>query len=283
MMRAILRRPVKRSIALTCLYYLADDLRSRWRLVAGQLEAKSGARYGTISLEESLSYIDPAYRDYVTYGGVQSFLGRVAAIGPGDNLGVALRMLGYGATEVHTIDRFRSVRDDSLQTDIYRALAERHGFHGVVGGGRGGLGDVSGLVVQEGVSAEKSFRSCGLGFDHIVSRAVFGHLYDPLSALDNLADALAPGRVMIHRIDFRDHGMFEGHHPLTFLTIREALYPAITRGAGRPNQVLLPVWGGWLRRSGLSGSLRITRVVGVEGEMAPAVWNDVIQRYGELR
>ncbi|MYE01258.1 MAG: class I SAM-dependent methyltransferase [Alphaproteobacteria bacterium] len=269
-----LRRLVKRSIALTCLYYLVDDRRARWRLARGRLATRSGTRHATLSLDDSLDYIDRVYADYLAYGGLQRFSGRVAEIGPGDNFGIALRMLGAGAREVHTVDRYRPLRDDARQARIHRALAERHGLGGLLDGGAGGS-EIRGLVAHEGVPAESFFRSSGLRFDCIVSRAVLEHLYDPLAALDGMAAALAPGGTMIHRIDFRDHGMFAGHHPLTFLTVPDAPYRAMTRASGRPNRLLLPAWRDWLERSPLAGSLRITRLVGVEGELGPAAWDDI--------
>ena len=270
-----LRRQVKRSIALTCLYYLADDRRARYRLARGRLSTRSGTRHATLSLDESLGYIDRVYRDYLAYGGIEGFCGCVAEIGPGDNFGVALRMLGAGAEHVHTIDRFRPVRDNVREALVYRALAERHGFGGLLtDAGDGRLG-IRGLTAHSGAPAETFFRSSGHRFDYIVSRAVLEHLYDPFAALDDMAAALAPGGRLIHRIDFRDHGMFAGHHPLTFLTIPDTFYRAMTRGSGRPNRLLLPEWRDWLERSPLAGSLRITRLVGVEGEMAPAEWDDI--------
>ena len=273
--RTSLRRLVRRSIVLTCLYYLADDWRARHRLARRELATRSGIRHATLSLDESMDYIERVYADYLAYGGLDGFSGRVAEIGPGDNFGVALRMLGSGATEVHTIDRFRPLRDDTRHADIYRALAKRHGLHGLVTDIGAGAFEIRGLVAHDGAPAENFFGSIGQRFDYIVSRAVLEHLYDPLSALDDMAAALVPGGVMIHRIDFRDHGMFAGHHPLTFLTIGDALYSAMTHGSGRPNRVLLPVWRNWLHRSRLAGSLMITRLVGVEGEMAAAAWEDI--------
>ena len=227
------------------------------------------------SLDESLDYIERVYADYLTYGGLEGFSGRVAEIGPGDNFGVALRMLGSGATEVHTIDRFRPIRNAARQLEIYRALAKRHDLGGLLTDVGAEALEIRGVVAHDGAPAESFFGSSGLRFDYIVSRAVLEHLYDPLSALDDMAAALMPGGVMIHRIDFRDHGMFAGHHPLTFLTVGDALYGAMTHGSGRPNRVLSPVWRDWLHRSRLAGSLRITRLVGVEGEMAPAVWDNI--------
>ena len=270
-----LRRQIKRSITLTILYYLVDDLRARYRLSRGKLVTRSGSRHGTLTLEESLQYIERVYRDYVDYGELKGFAGRVAEIGPGDNFGVALLMLGAGAKEVHTIDRFRPLRYDARQAGIYWALATRHGLGGLLVDDGVDAVEIRGLVANHGVAAEVFFRSSSLRFDYIVSRAVLEHLYDPLSALDDMAEALAPGGTLIHRIDFRDHGMFSGHHPLTFLTIRDALYRAMTRGSGRPNRFLLPVWRNWLHRSPLTGSLRVTRLVGVEGEMDPAEWDDI--------
>ena len=269
-----LRRLVKRSVALTCLYYLAEDPWARWRLARGRLATRSGTRHATLSLNDSLDYIDRVYADYLAYGGVERFSGRVAEIGPGDNFGIALRMLGAGTREVHTVDRYRPVRDDARQTRIHRALAERHGL-GRLLDGRAEEGEIRGLVAHEGVPAESFFRSSGLRFDSIVSRAVLEHLYDPLAALDDMAASLAPDGTMIHRIDFRDHGMFAGHHPLTFLTVPDAPYRAMTLASGRPNRLLLPAWRDWLKRSPLAGSLRITRLVGVDGELDPAMWDDI--------
>jgi hypothetical protein len=37
----------------------------------------------------------------------------------------------------------------------------------------------------------------------------------------------------------------------------------------------MPAWRDWLARSGLDGSLRVTRLAGVEGEIAPTAWDDI--------
>ena len=265
----------KRSIILTCLYYLVDDWRARRRLARGNLATRSGTRHATLSLNESLDYIERVYGDYLAYGGLTRFSGRIAEIGPGDNFGVALRMLGDGAKEVHTIDRYRPRYDDPRQTRIYRALAARHGLDRLLADTGSEEVAIRGLITHWGMPAENFFRSSDTRFDHIVSRAVLEHLYDPLGALDDMAASLAAGGTLIHRIDLRDHGMFAGHHPLTFLTIPDAPYRAMTRGAGRPNRVLFPAWRDWLDRSPLTGSLRITRLAGVDGEVAPTGWNEI--------
>ena len=270
-----LRSLIKRSIALTCLYYLANDWWARQRLARGKLATRSGTRHATLSVEESLNYIDRVHADYLAHGELEGLSGRVAEIGPGDNFGVALRMLGAGADEVHTIDRYRPHRDDARQAHIYQALAQRHGLGEMLTEGDAGSVEIRGLIAHEGVPAETFFRSSDVRFDCIVSRAVLEHLYDPLAALDDMAASLAPGGTLIHHIDFRDHGMFAGHHPLTYLTIPDALYRAMTRGSGRPNRLLLPAWRDWLDRSSLMGSLRINRLVGVKGDIEPAAWDDI--------
>jgi SAM-dependent methyltransferase len=126
-----------------------------------------------------------------------------------------------------------------------------------------------------GVPAEDFFRDRKDAFDFIISRAVLEHLYDPISALDDMADALKPGGMLVHRIDLRDHGMFENMHPLTFLTIPEQIYRRMVRNSGRPNRVLLSAYRDWLKRSGLDGDVRITRLAGVREQLAPTPWDGI--------
>ena len=78
-----IRAIIKRSVALTCAYYLYDDWRARRRLAAGKLEAESGARHADLDIDASLAYVDRVYADYLAYGGVDHFTGSVAEIGPG--------------------------------------------------------------------------------------------------------------------------------------------------------------------------------------------------------
>ncbi len=266
-MRAI----IKRSVPLTCAYYLFDDWRARRRLAAGQLETSSGARHAKLDIDASLAYVARVYGDYLAYGGLQHFSGSVAEIGPGDNFAVALRCLGAGADHVHAIDRWVSRRDAEAQRRIYGALSEQlnlaHLFDGAPG-----EDTIRSLTYHAGQPAETFFCTCGLHFDAILSRAVMEHLYDPLTALDDMANCLAPGGIMIHRIDLRDHGMFADHHPLTLLTLSDSMHRRMTRGAGRPNRVLINDYRDWLERSGLTGELTVSRLAGVSEELDSAPW-----------
>jgi SAM-dependent methyltransferase len=262
------RKLVRASVPATCAYYVVDDWRARRRLHRGDITTTSGARHQGTALADSLGYIERVHGDYLAYAGRGAFAGKVAELGPGDNFGVAMLLLGGGAGEVHAIDRYQSRRDAAQQAAIHEALAARHS-----------LGDpeqvLRGLSYHAGQPAERFFAEHAGRYDAILSRAVMEHLYDPLGALDDMAAALKPGGVMVHRIDMRDHGMFAGHHPLTLLTLSAGLHRAMTAASGRPNRTLLPHWRDWLARSGLQGTLRITRLAGVAGEIAPALWDDI--------
>jgi SAM-dependent methyltransferase len=262
---------IKRSVALTCAYYLYDDWRARRRLAAGQLTADSGARHAKLDIAASLAYVERVHGDYLAYGGLKNFRGSVAEIGPGDSFAVALRMLGNGADHIHAIDRWVSRRNAEAQRRIYSALSERYGL-GHLFTGPPAEETIRNLSYHAGQPAESFFRDCGLEFDAILSRAVMEHLYDPLAALDDMARSLKPGGIMIHRIDLRDHGMFAGHHPLTLLTLSDSLHRRITEGAGRPNRVLINDYRDWLARSGLSGGITVSRLAGVADEQNPAPW-----------
>jgi SAM-dependent methyltransferase len=266
-----IRALTKRSVALTCAYYLYDDWRARQRLAAGQLTADSGARHAKLDIAGSLAYVERVHGDYLTYGGLKNFRGSVAEIGPGDSFAVALRILGNGADHVHAIDRWVSRRDAEAQRRIYSALSERYDL-GHLFTGPPAEETIRNLSYHAGQPAESFFRDCGLEFNAILSRAVMEHLYDPLAALDDMARSLKPGGIMIHRIDLRDHGMFAGHHPLTLLTLSDGLHRRITKGAGRPNRVLAAEYRAWLARSGLSGGITVSRLAGVADEQNPAPW-----------
>lgn len=269
-MMASVKRLVRSSVSLSCLAYMADDWRYSRRLKSGRLDTVSGTVHAGLPLDQSLAYIERVYSGYLAYAGVERISGTVAEIGPGDNFGVALMLLGNGADEVHAIDRYRSRRDPDQQRSIYRALSERHGLDALFDGDPDEE-SIRGLTHHVGQPAEILFRENGLTFDAILSRAVMEHLYDPLQALDGMLDALRPGGLMVHRIDLRDHGMFKDHLPLTFLTVPDSIHRRMTRHSGRPNRVLLADYRRWLEGCGAAGKLVISRLVGVEGDIEPPV------------
>lgn len=268
------RELAKKSIAMSCLYYLFDDWRTGRQIARGNIETESGARHNLLSTKESTSYIRKVYNDYLAYGRVQKFKGRIAEIGPGDNFGVALLLLTHGAEEVDAIDRFYSKRDHDAQWKIYSALCSEEGVENPFLGDPGEI-TLHGLGYHPGVAAEEFFASRKEYYDVILSRAVLEHLFDPIGALHDMAESLKPGGSLIHRIDLRDHGMFPNHHPLTYLTINEIIYRRMTNESGRPNRILIHRYREWLEESNLIGNIWITRLAGIKKEMAPTSWDEI--------
>tara|TARA_B100001093_G_C26836825_1_gene1018714 strand:- start:169 stop:1119 length:951 start_codon:yes stop_codon:yes gene_type:complete len=271
------RELAKKSIAASCLYYLYDDWRTGRQIALGNIETESGARHSLMSTKDSISYIRKVYNDYLAYGRVQKFQGRIAEIGPGDNFGVALLLLTHGAEEVDAIDRFYSKRDHDTQWKIYSELCSEEGLENPFLGDPGEI-TLQGLGYHPGVAAEEFFAARREYYDVILSRAVLEHLFDPIGALRDMAKSLKPGGILIHRIDLRDHGMFPNHHPLTHLTINELIYRRMTSESGRPNRILIHRYREWLEESNLDGKICITRLAGIKNEFKPVCWDDIPNR-----
>jgi SAM-dependent methyltransferase len=240
---------LRHSIPATCLAYMADDWLWGQRIAGGRNETSSGMAHAGLALEESIAIIENTYRAYLRYAGVERFQGRVVEIGPGDNLGVALLLAGSGASVV-TVDRFHPRRDRDQEWRIYQALIARHRLSLRLDRTDAGIA-IERVQSAIGKSAETFFAAETARFDAVLSNAVLEHLADPLAALDTMRDSLAPGGHLVHVIDLRDHGMFSGRTPLTFLTIPETIYRRMTRQSGRPNRVLFHDYRCWLERSRL--------------------------------
>lgn len=261
------------------LAYAADDLGRGLRQRLGRIGSESGSTHRALAVEESVGYVEAVFGDYVTYGGLDHLGGTAAEVGPGDNAGVGLLLRAAGCESVELIDRFRSYRSPDQQRRIYQALADRREMPGPPDGAWDDS-HLPGIVWRLGLSAEEYFteqaRAGGRRYDLIVSRAALEHLYDPLGALRSMAACLKPGGRMLHKIDFRDHGMFTPAHPeLTFLRYPGPLYRRMTRRSGRPNRVLLHRYrdlAAELTRppAGLTVTILVTSLVG-EGEITPHV------------
>jgi SAM-dependent methyltransferase len=271
-LRAFVRRVVKENYYLTCAAFgLLNYLEAR-RYKSGNIETKSGTLHSAFDAAVSVEYVREVFRDYKQYGDVTRFFGRVAEIGPGDNCGVGMLMRADGAASVDLVDRYYSARDPQRQAVVYEQLvasspATAQIFAGV------DLADEStfpGLTRYYGpkASAEEFFDTADT-YDFIVSRAVMEHLYDPELALRRMATALRPGGLLLHKVDFRDHGMFTPNfHELKFLEVPDWLYSRMTRASGRPNRVLVHRYAAALKDSGLDGEILVTRLAGV-GDITP--------------
>lgn len=257
--------------------YVVDDSLWGFRGRFGRIQSESGSTHQAVPLENSVDYVEEVFNDYLRYGGLAQLGGDAADVGPGDNAGVALLLRAGGCDTVELVDRFRSRRSLDQQRRIYQALAARHPIQQFAGAGDWDDEHLSGVTWRIGSSAESHFatraRAGGQGYDLIVSRATLEHLYDPLGALRAMAVCLKPGGKMVHKIDFRDHGMFTpAHSELTFLRYPARLHRQMTHRSGRPNRVLLHRYEELAeelaRSADLEVTILVTSLVG-EGEITP--------------
>lgn len=280
---AKLVRLLSRSKWITIGYYLVNNWLTRRRLATGNYTTNSGRRHSGKSLEDSLTYIGDVFREYLIAGRLDLedlSAKRVLELGPGDNLGVALKFLEAGAASVVCLDKFYSKRDPGQQAMIYRALWE--GFDQQ---DQARLADALKLGEEvhfnpdclkyiHGTGIEEAAQLFEEGsFDLIVSRAVLEHLGDPDAAFKEMDRLLVPGGVMIHEIDFRDHGMFSraGMHPLTFLTIKKELYASMTADSGKPNGRIISYYRDTIEALAYEHQFLVTRILGIEERFPTAV------------
>lgn len=108
-------------------------------------------------------------------------------------------------------------------------------------------------------------------FDFIISRAVLEHIFRIDKAFSFMNEILVEGGYMIHKIDFRDHGMFSnnGMHPLTFLTIPDSIYRFMTIYSGSPNRKLISYYKMILKKLGFDYKILITSVLNRGKELKP--------------
>lgn len=273
-------RLIRRSFIAASAYYAATDLLAELLEKTGYIKTRSGTIHSDRGLESSIDYIEDVFGDYKKYSGVETFHGRVAELGPGDSSGVALLFLNDGCASVDLVDRFYSTRDEKQHAEIYRELVSKYpcvAANCMDGDSILPEAHFSGVQRHYGRSAaaEEFFRSRG-PYDFIVSRAVMEHLYDPVSALKDMATALAPGGMMLHKVDLRDHGMYSGcFHELRFLEVPSGLFRRMTRASGRPNRVLVNRYRETLEECGLQVSVFVTRLASAGDIIPHRLYNDI--------
>ena len=242
---------------------------------------RQGATHRGLPIEQSLRYIDEVFSDYIRYGELaeDTLAGAsVLELGPGDNFGVALRLIAAGAERVTTLDRFITWRDPVQQQRIHRALVAslpapeaQRAAAALSESAELGV-DPSRIRVIQGVAAEDAPTSLGdASFDLIVSRAVLEHVNDLSGAFAAMDRMIAPGGVMTHKVDLRDHGLFTngGHNPLTFLTVGDRLYRWMGEHSGLPNRRLVDSYRDEMVRRGYDARLLVTHVIGHEPDIVP--------------
>lgn len=267
-------KQVKRNYWLSNLYYVLSDVYRQWRLSRQIIDTGSGTTHASLSLDASVSYIQSVFDDYRKYGGVDSFRGRIAEVGPGDNCGVAMLLLENGGDNVDLPDRFYSRRDPVQQSQIYKALWERYPALRDILGEPDPTREESFRGVRRYHGSEASceqFFAAHRGYNYILSRSVLEHVTDPRQALRLMCDALRPEGKLIHKVDLRDHGMYSDHfHELKFLEAPGWLHSRMTRASGRPNRCLINIYRDTLESCGMKHEFLVTWLAGV-GEIVPHV------------
>jgi methyltransferase family protein len=165
---------------------------------------------------------------------------RVLEYGPGDTLGVALLLFAHGAETVHCVDHFAIHKITAESAATYRAIlesldgdvrarAERafvepgnplSGFHPSA---------IEYRVTRHGVSGRRR------EYDLVLSRSVLALVGRLDQTIADVAAALKPGGVSIHKVDLSSHGL-DRDRPLDFLTWPEPLYQLMYSRKGRPNR-----------------------------------------------
>ncbi len=202
------------------------------------------------SIDRCLDYIDEVYADYIRNSGLtkETFVGKqILEVGPGENLGVALKFIANGAQKVVCVDRFSSLIDENRLYEIYYALYSRMGkdekdaLSDVISFSEGSYKINTNYIVYNKLSIDQlTSLFAPSSFDLIISRAVLEHVFYIRDALDVMHELLRKGGYMLHEIDFRDHGMFTEwllpEH--TFLTVPPKKWTQITTHLGAPNRML---------------------------------------------
>lgn len=276
-----IRRRFKQRKWLVVGYHLGVNWLVRRRYRRGNTALSCGATHRTFDPDESVAYIWGVFRDYLRYGSLrpESLNGlRVLEVGPGDNHGVALLFIAFGASQVVTIDRFDAVRDLQQEREIYKHLQStlpikaRDRLAGVVDS-LGNL-DATSTTLTRYCGVEVSAleaANVGPGFDLIVSRAVLEHIHSLERDLETMVRLMSPSGLMLHDIDLRDHGLFTsgGMHALTFLTVPDRLYRAMSSDCGLPNRARLSDYQTAFAQLGLAVQVYATRLLGGAEELVP--------------
>ena len=232
------------------LYYLILNYFTKAKLRIGTPWV---CHFREFSVSKSLDYINEVIADYFAYSGLspQSIQNKkILEIGTGENLGVGIKLICHGAQRVDTIDRFNSLMAEDGQVKLYREIKrslsndQRDLFSSAIefdGEYKYRLNEdrlryITGVGIEDLDTVLKNEN-----YDLIISRAVLEHVFGIEHAIDVMDKLLRPGGVMIHEVDFRDHGMFSrfGFNPLTFLTVNDNLWHKMTSHIGAPNRRII--------------------------------------------
>ena len=278
-----LKRVVRRAPALEYAAYLVHNTLLPFVNFSGtSLRGRSVAdAAGYVQLVAD-RYRDAARRVSRSFAGAT-----VLEIGPGDNLGVALCLVAWGAERVVCIDRFNCLGKHHFKGDIYRALlsglapAERDRARRmcpwVEGAPPGSLEGViqflPGTEFESCASALAHYR-----FDCVVSNAALEHLVDVAGGFAQVLPSVKSDAWMFHEVDLRCHSRFSAVSPLHFLTVPQPLWHLMGSRLGAPNRVRVNAYRQIFKQAGFE--VREEVLESASRELAAATFPDVDRRIG---
>jgi SAM-dependent methyltransferase len=247
-----------------------------------KLRSSTGATHKRMDLSQSLEYITRVFEDYRNYGGLSDAdinNKTILEIGPGDNLGVALKFCALGAKKIICLDRFHCEGDTEQQREIYKALLAAMESQQR----NKALQAISGQNHKFTFNPQKLEYICGTGIENaegllapqtvdiVISRAVLQYVEGPDKAFAAMDHLLKKGGRLIHKIDLRDHGMFteRGLSPMEFLTVPDLLWKWISPHASKTNRCRVDFYRDKLKQLNYDFELYVTHVMGQEGDLAP--------------
>ncbi len=223
------------------------------------------------------------YREHLGYceTGFRKFLQGKALLeyGPGDTLGMALLLYAHGAEFVHCVDRFPLERASERTLRTYHDILDRldgevrqracGAFH-TYGDPASGFDPerIRYSVTSHGLVNERD------SYDVILSRSVLEHVDRLDTTLDDMALALKPGGLSIHKVDLKSHNS-DRYQPYDFLTWPEPLYRWMYSHKGRPNRWRVDKYRECVQRAGLkfrelsdTGRLDATQIERIRPKLA---------------
>ncbi len=190
----------------------------------------------------------------------------ILEIGPGDNLGLAVSLIGMGAKKVTCLDKFTPKRNSKWEKLFYERLLEN-----MPPNERRRAKEA--IILKEKVSFRKRkiryLQGKGIEeftegqYDIIISHSVLEHVQNLEKTFENMDRLLSRGGLMVHSVDLRDHKMFTtlNLHPLTFLTFSDGLWEAMRSHSGRPNRKGIQTYRRLLSQQKYLYTIRILRVL----------------------
>ncbi len=243
----------------------------------GRHQSLVGATHKNISIEQSLLYIKNVFNDYLKYGKITTddLKGKIILeLGPGDNFGIALLFLTFGAKKVYLLDKFFSERDNIQQLKIYKVLRDTLSDEAKISFDTCITLDDNEVKINSdkleyiygyGIEDSKQIFKNN-SFDIIVSRAVIQEISKTKKAFKVMHSNLRTGGFMLHKIDLRDYGMFTKfkNHQLGFLMFPSFVYKLMTNHSGLPNRMRVSYYKKLLTNLNFKSTIFITHIFGLE-------------------